>query len=166
MASSHRRQSTLAKIMTVNVAVAILLASFRLGPAGLAPYGLALLYVAIGLLLALLITVPLDALLGIPCPYCQHRSLRRLALPLNIVSYYQCANCKTRCKRSLPLARWRDASGPEDAAKYRRKSPAGKWLGYTHPGPNADDSTCSGILLRSKRLRTTTPGAEESPPPS
>jgi hypothetical protein len=166
MDSSRRRQSTLAQIMTVNVAVAILLAAYRLGPAGLAPYCLALLYVAIGLLLALLFTVPLDAILGIPCPNCRSRSLRRLALPFSFVRYYQCAACNTRCKRSIPLSLWRDASGPEDAAMYRRKSPAGQWLGYSLPVPKLDDSTCSGILLRSKRLRTPTPLAEETPPAS
>ncbi|AGA28079.1 hypothetical protein [Singulisphaera acidiphila] len=163
MASPRRQQSTLAQIMTVNVAVAILLGAYRLGPAGLAPYCLALLWVAIGLLIVLLIMVTLDAILGIPCPSCQRRSLRRLALPLNLVSYYQCTACKTRCKRLLPLAHWRDASSPKDAAKYRRKSPTGKWLGYVFPGPQTDDSTCTGTLLRSKRLRTPTPGAEEEP---
>ncbi|WP_406698931.1 hypothetical protein V5E97_08590 [Singulisphaera sp. Ch08] len=166
MASSRRQQSTLAKIMTVNVVLAVLLTAFRLGPAALAPYCLALLYVTIGLLLSLLITVPLDAILGIPCPYCQKRTLRRLALPFNFVSYYQCAACKTRCKRVLPLSRWRDASGPEDDAKYRRKSPAGKWLGYALPVATTDDSTCSGTLLRSKRRRTETPRAGEMPPES
>lgn len=164
---SHRRpQITLAKIMALNGVIAVLLAAYRLGPAGLAPYCLALLWGAIWLLFASLAITPLNAILGIPCPYCQQRTLRRLALPFNFVKYYQCTACRTRCKRTFPLASWSDASGPEDASYYQRKSSSGKWLAYTNPIPPPDDSTCSGILLQSKRLRATHSSGENDTPPA
>jgi len=49
------------------------------------------------------------------------------------------------------LSPWLDASGPEDAARYRKRSEAGTWKGFA--APKVLGTTTSGRLLQSKRTR-------------
>jgi hypothetical protein len=91
--------------------------------------------------------VVVEMLFGIRCPACSRWTLRRLATNS---SYYRCAACGIRLKRSR-LGPWLDASGPEDAAKYRGKGGAKSWLGFSIPEDHGDTTT--GLLLRKKRLR-------------
>jgi hypothetical protein len=154
------RATTLARLMILNAAFALLLAAYRLGLAGLAEHAFYFGAAWSLLLLALATTTVLDLLLGIRCPRCRTLALRRLALPFAFVAYYECTACRLRCKRSSPFSPWCDASGPEDAEKYHRKSSAKRWLGYTVP--EGSDLT-SGTLLRSKRNRAAAPPREASP---
>ena len=49
------------------------------------------------------------------------------------------------------LGPWLDASGPEDAARYRKRTEAGTWKGFA--APKDLGATTSGRLLQSKRTR-------------
>lgn len=154
MGSSRRPRTTIGRLMTLNVVVALLLAGSRLGLAGLAGSARVLAWVWTCLLVALVVNAFLNLAIGIRCPSCRRDALRRLARPFSRVGYYECSSCGTRWKRGSTFSRWEDASGPEDAAKYRRTSTAGRWLGFAVP--EDDDSTC-GALLRSKRSRLASP---------
>lgn len=88
-----------------------------------------------------------EVVLSKRCPNCSRWSLRRLA---RHSSYYLCTSCRARLKRAW-LGPWRDASGPEDAARYERRSHAGIWKGYAPPGEL--DGSGSGHLLQIKRAR-------------
>jgi hypothetical protein len=150
MGSTRRPRSTLARLMVLNAIVAVLLAATQLGFTDLAEYGNIAASTSACLLLALMVNALLDAVIGIRCPRCEAAALRRLARPFSLVGYYQCSGCGTRCKRTFPVSYWRDASGPEDDATYRRKSAAGRWLSYSMPEEN---DSMGGTLLRSKRIR-------------
>jgi hypothetical protein len=97
-------------------------------------------------------------LLGKPCPACSRWALRRLARHRH---YYRCSACRARFKR-FGFGPWLDASGPGDAARYRRPAEAGTWKGYAAPG-KLDGST-SGHLLRSKRSRDLLAEVRRRPP--
>jgi hypothetical protein len=150
MNASRRSRLTLAKIMGLNVVVAVILALSRMGLAELAEFANILAVAWGAFLTALLLNAALDLGVGVTCPTCQRKGLRRLALPLSTVRYYRCTTCSARWKRNWLFAPWRDASGATDEAVYRRKSNAGDWLGFFSPDP--DNGTC-GTLLRSKRER-------------
>jgi hypothetical protein len=89
----------------------------------------------------------IDVVFGKVCPACSRRALRRLARHRR---YYRCSVCRARYKR-FGFGPWLDASGPEDAARYRKPSEAGIWKGFTVPkDPKGSNS---GVLLASKRSR-------------
>jgi hypothetical protein len=150
MRPARRPRTSLARLMILNAMVAIVLGASRLGFADVAEYGNIAGSASACLLLALVLDALLDAVIGIRCPRCQAAALRRLARPFSLVSYFQCSGCGNRCKRTWPVSRWRDASGPEDDAKYRRKSAAGRWIAYSMPEEN---DSMGGTLLRNKRNR-------------
>jgi hypothetical protein len=87
----------------------------------------------------------IEQIFGAPCPVCSRWALRRLVRHRR---YYRCTECRARVKRFW-FGPWLDASGPDDAVRYRRPSDAGTWTEFAvseHP----DDST-SGQLLKNKR---------------
>lgn len=147
MGMARRSRLTLAKIMALNAVLAVLLAASRLT---LSTIATVLAWGWTCLLIVILGNVVVDIVVGVACPKCRNRALRRLAMSFGLLSYYQCAVCGGRWKRWSFFSTWRDASGPEDAGRYRRKSAAGNWLAYSRP---EGGDTCSGKLLRSKRLR-------------
>lgn len=95
----------------------------------------------------LLVSVLVDALVGIPCPGCSRWTLRRLARARR---YYSCSHCGGRYKR-FGFRPWQDASGPDHDMVYRGKSRARPWLGFAVPEDH--DDTTTGALLRSHRRR-------------
>jgi hypothetical protein len=105
-----------------------------------------------------LLDVLVEMAFGKPCPACSRRALRRLARHRH---HYRCWACRA-CFKRFGLGPWLDASGPEDAARYRRSTEAGIWKGYAPPG-KPDDST-SGHLLRSKRSRDLLDELKRRPP--
>jgi hypothetical protein len=88
-----------------------------------------------------------DLVLGKSCPACSRGTLRRLARHRH---YYRCSACRARFKR-FGHGPWLDASGPDDAARYRKPTEAGIWKGFAVP-EKLDGST-SGLLLQNKRSR-------------
>src|SRR4051794_14283406 len=56
--------------------------------------------------------------IGVRCPSCGTRALRRLA---RHPGYHECSDCGHRYKRANFGDPWMDASGPEDAPKYSRR---------------------------------------------
>jgi hypothetical protein len=107
--------------------------------------------------------VPLNALaemvFGVPCPACSRWTLRRLA---RHPRYYRCSVCRARFKRS-GFGPWLDASGPDDAGRYRQASEARPWEGFAVPEDL--DGTTSGLLLQNKRSRER-PAEDPRPPRS
>ena len=95
-----------------------------------------------------------------PCPACSRRTLRRIARHPN---YFHCPACRARFKR-FGRGPWLDASGPDDAVRYRRPREYGTWKGYAPP-ENLDGSS-SGHLLRTKRSRDLLVEVRRSPPRS
>ena len=89
----------------------------------------------------------LELALGIQCPACSHWGLKRLARHRR---HYQCPACGVRVKRS-GFGPWRDASGPDEAANYRRHNVPKPWAGFSVPAEPGD--TTSGQLLRNQRMR-------------
>jgi hypothetical protein len=106
------------------------------------------------------VSVVIDALVGIQCPGCGRWSLRRLALAS---SFYRCAQCGSRYKRS-GLGPWRDASGPEYAATFRGKNRARSWLGFAIPQAEGDWTT-SRLLRNRRRRQGPGEGAAAAPDP-
>jgi hypothetical protein len=100
-----------------------------------------------GLMALVLLNLLVKMLLGNPCPACSRWALRQLARHPH---YYFCIACRARFKR-IGFGPWRDASGPDDAAWYAKRTDAGIWKGFAVP-EKCDGST-SGLLLRSKRSR-------------
>ena len=101
-----------------------------------------------------------DMVLGKPCPSCGRWALRRLARHRR---YYCCSACGGRFKW-FGLGPWLDASGPEDAARYRQRSEAGNWKGFT--APTDLGATSSGRLLQGKRTRDLEAEPQYSPHPA
>ena len=100
----------------------------------------------IGLFMVLaLLNALVEAMLGKRCPLCSRFALLRLARHRR---YYRCSACRGRFKRS-GFGPWLDASGPEDADRYRPRKEAGQWKGFSAPGELG--TSTSGRLLRSKR---------------
>jgi hypothetical protein len=113
----------------------------------------------VGMLTTLaLLDVLVEMACGQPCPACSRWALRRLARHRH---YYRCSACRARFKR-FGCGPWLDASGPEDAARYRRPTEAGTWKGYA--APEELDGSASGHLLRSKRSRDLLAEARRRPP--
>jgi hypothetical protein len=108
----------------------------------------ALLYAAIG------------AIIGGVCPTCSRRTLRRLARHRH---YYRCSACRARFKR-FGSGPWLDASGPEDAARYRKPTDAGIWKGFSVPTAKDLKGSNSGVLLGSKRSRDPLDVVKQYPP--
>ncbi len=86
-----------------------------------------------------------EAMLGKRCPSCSRFALRRLARHRQ---FFRCSACRGRFKR-FGIGPWLDASGPEDAERYRPRQGAGNWKGYSAPGELG--ASTSGRLLRNKR---------------
>ena len=102
----------------------------------------------VGLLTVLaLLNMLVEMVFGKPCPSCSRWTLRRLA---RHPRYYRCSACGGRFKW-FGLGPWLDASGPEDAARYRKRTEAGTWKGFA--APKDLGATTSGRLLQSKRTR-------------
>jgi hypothetical protein len=102
----------------------------------------------VGLLtVLLLLNMLVEMVFGKPCPSCSRWTLRRLARHRR---YYRCSACGGRFKW-FGLGPWLDASGPEDAARYRKRTEAGTWKGFA--APKDLGATTSGRLLQSKRTR-------------
>jgi hypothetical protein len=95
---------------------------------------------------------------GKTCPACSRRALRRLA---RHPYYYLCTECRARFKRFW-VGPWLDASGPEDAGRYRRGSEAGTWTEYA--APEDLDGSSSGHLLQSKRTKDLVGEVKRHPP--
>ena len=71
------------------------------------------------------------------------REVARIAIDLN-----------PQVRAGGPLAltlTWLDASGPEDAARYRKRTEAGTWKGFV--APTDLGASTSGRLLHNKRTR-------------
>lgn len=156
--AARKSRVTLAQIMAFNAAIALALAASRLAPLEVAVLAGVIGLASFLLCVFLVINLQLDVWFGFRCPRCGKRKLRRLALSNLTVAYYQCVACGARRKRSTPFSQWRE-TGPEDDAKYKRDSTAGRWLGYSTPLLEGLD-TMSGRLLKSKRLRTPAHEAE------
>src|SRR4029077_7142045 len=105
-----------------------------------------------------LLDVLVEMAFGKLCPGCSRRALRRLARHPN---YYRCSACRARFKR-FGFGPWLDASGPEDADRYRSPTEAGIWKGYA--APEKLDSSTSGHLLRNKRSRDLLAEVKRRPP--
>lgn len=133
---------TIGQLMVVIAALAIVLALPQLinSPDRVAVFSLVGLLSVLALLNALI-----EVLFGKVCPACSRRALRRLARHHN---YYRCLACRAQLKK-FGFGPWLDASGPEDAGRYRKRSEAGVWKEYTAPD-KLDGSSC-GLLLQSKR---------------
>jgi len=102
----------------------------------------------VGLLTVLvLLNTLVEMVFGKQCPSCSRWTLRRLA---RHPRYYHCSACWGRFKR-FGLGPWLDASGSEDAARYRKRSELGNWKGFA--APRDLGATTSGRLLQSKRAR-------------
>ena len=99
-----------------------------------------------GLLTVLfLLNVLVGMVVGKPCPACSRWSLRRLA---RHPRYFYCSACGGRFKW-FGLGPWQDASGLEDAARYRKRTDAGNWRGLSVPKELG--TSTSGRLLQEKR---------------
>jgi hypothetical protein len=94
-----------------------------------------------------LLNMLIEMIFGMPCPSCGRWTLRRLARHRR---YYRCSACRGRFKR-FGLGPWLDASCPEDAARYRKRTEAGTWKGFA--APKDLGGTTSGLLLQNKRTR-------------
>lgn len=136
----------------------VMLATSMVNPKFGAVVSLAVMLVYVPLVLTLLLFhgLILPLAIGIRCPACRRRTLRKLA---RHPAFHQCSACGHRCKREGFAHDWVDASGPEDAAKFSPRRRAGRWLGYSFPF-NPGKTTC-GILLRNKRLRNPSKPAKE-----
>jgi hypothetical protein len=132
---------TIREIMIVIALFACLLGLPRL-IASLDPLGLYLVAAPMALLL---LNFLVEMVAGFPCPSCSRWALRRLARHRH---YFRCSACRGRFKR-VGFGPWLDASGPEDAAKFRKPTEAGTWKGFEVP--EELDGTTSGHLLRNKR---------------
>ena len=94
-----------------------------------------------------LVSLMIEMVVSKACPACSRGVLRRLARHRH---YYRCSACCARFKR-FGFGPWLDASGPDDAARYRKPTDAGIWKAFTVP--EMLDGSTSGLLLRSKRSR-------------
>ena len=103
----------------------------------------------VGLLTAfVLLNMLVEMVFGKLCPSCSRWTLRRLARHRR---YYRCSACGGRIKW-FRLGPWLDASGPEDAARYRKRTEAGTWKGFA--APKDLEATTSGRLLRASEPGT------------
>jgi hypothetical protein len=114
----------------------------------------------VGLLTVLvLLNMLVEMVFGKPCPACSRWTLRRLA---RHPRHYRCSACGGRFKR-FGRGLWLDASGPEDAARYRQRTDAGTWKGFV--APTDLGASTSGRLLESKRSRDLPVESKHQPHP-
>ncbi len=133
---------TIGQIMLV---IAVLAASLALPRLMNSPDRLVVSCIVVVLAALVMINKLIEVVGGKPCPACSRRALRRLARHRH---YYRCLECRAQLKR-FGFGPWIDASGPEDASRYRRPSEAGVWKEYAVP--ESLEGSSSGLLLRSKR---------------
>ncbi|MFO0910998.1 MAG: hypothetical protein U0794_22115 [Isosphaeraceae bacterium] len=98
-----------------------------------------------------------SSFIGMRCPQCGRWTLARMA---RYPRHFRCRVCRARVKR-VGLARWVDASGPEEAVCYRAASESRPWLGYEYP-EDAPESTTGRLLAGKRRANPAAPPA--SPP--
>jgi hypothetical protein len=130
--------------MALTAALAFLLAAFR--PRRFMEVQIAASALAVIVAFAVL-NFLIEQLLGVQCPGCSRLTLKRLA---RYRRYYRCACCGLRVKR-YGFGPWLDATGPEDAPRYRRRDADRPWAGFSVP--ETLEGTTSGSLLRNKRSR-------------
>lgn len=135
---------TIGQIMTVIAVFASLLAAPRLA---VSPERTVMVCLVGLLTLLVLLNMLVEMVFGKQCPSCSRWTLRRLARHNR---YYRCSACRGRFKR-FGLGPWLDASGPEDATRYRKQTEAGIWKGFA--APKDLGATTSGRLLQNKRTR-------------
>jgi hypothetical protein len=111
-----------------------------------------------GLYNLVLLVLSIERICAMACPACSRRTLLPIARHPN---YFRCSECRAQFKW-LGRRPWRDASGPDDAIRFRRSGEYGKWTGYAPPD-NLDGSS-SGHLLRTKRSRDLLGEVKRSPP--
>jgi hypothetical protein len=143
----RKARYTIGQVMVVIAILACMMAVPQVLRAPRAPGTTYLLGLIIALFAgAAAIHAVIDRLVGLTCPSCKRQTLRRLARQGH---YYRCSACRSRFKkfRSGP---WLDASGPEDADKFRRVGGAGNWEGFESPRDLEGSTT--GHLLKDKRL--------------
>jgi hypothetical protein len=143
MQSTCSPRFTIRQLMIVIAVAACLLGLSRMVTAG--EPDLAACLAAVPTVLVLLHLV-IEQIFGAPCPVCSRWALRRLARHRR---HYRCTECRARVKRFW-FGPWLDASGPEDAARYRKPQGAGTWTEFA-VSEHLDDST-SGQLLKNKRF--------------
>jgi hypothetical protein len=145
MRSPRTSRITIGQVMVVIAVIACLLTFPRLvGSREVVVLGGLAWAVGVFALLNLLV----GTLIGIPCPSCTRWSLRRLVRHRN---YYRCTACRARFKR-FGFGPFLDASGSEDAGRYRKPTVAGLWIGFKPPDDADLARSTSGLLLRHKRL--------------
>jgi hypothetical protein len=155
MQATRRPRYTIGQIMLAIAALAGVLAIPRI----VRSPDRTVLLCSLGLLAALvLLNAAIETIFGKLCPACSRRALRRLARHRH---YYRCSVCRARFKR-FGFGPWLDASGPEDAARYRKPSEAGTWKGFAVPKDLK--GTNSGVLLGSKRTRDLIDEVRQHPP--
>jgi hypothetical protein len=106
-------------------------------------------------LIVLLVNAAISASLGIHCPTCGSRTLRRRSSEAFGYRYFDCGECGARYKR-LPLDyHWQDASSPLDADRYRPRAGAGAdpWGDGPSTGSDKTLAGTTGDLLRNQRRR-------------
>lgn len=106
----------------------------------------------------LLLNSLIEIVVGIPCPACSRRALRRLARHRH---YFRCMACRAQFKQ-FGFGPWLDASGPEDAARYHKRTEAGTWKDFDVPRDLKGSN--SGALLGSKRSRDLLEEVKQHPP--
>src|SRR4051794_36381634 len=116
------RQFSISRVMVAIAAIALVLAMPRLVASPDDPVVRCLLALLIGFILLHFLV---GEFAGYPCPACSRWTLRRLARHRR---YFRCSSCGARVK-GFGLGPWLDASGPEDAARYRNSTDAGTWRG-------------------------------------
>ncbi|HWE36685.1 MAG TPA: hypothetical protein VG406_08965 [Isosphaeraceae bacterium] len=101
------------------------------------------------------VNAAISASLGIRCPTCGKRTLRRRSAEAFGYRFYDCGECGARYKR-LPLEfAWHDASGLVDADRFRPRAGAGAdpWGGGPSAGADTGLAGTTGDLLRNQRRR-------------
>jgi hypothetical protein len=156
MSSLPRPRFTIGKIMLWTAAFAALMAVPRLVFAQERPIVVDLIAAIAVLSLA---SAAIDIVVGLECPVCSHRTLRRLSRHRG---YYRCFSCRAQLKR-FGFGPWLDASGPEDAQRYGKSSEAGVWK--TFEAPRDLKGSASGALLGRKRSRDLLDEMKQYPPP-
>lgn len=147
MAAPGSSRYTIGQVM-IGIAV---LASLLAVPRLVMSPDLVVMVCVVGLLTVLVVIhIVVEMVVGRPCPACGQWTLRRL---LRHRAYYRCTACRGRFKR-FGFGPWLDASGPEDAQRFRKRSEAGTWKSFTLPQDLS--ASTSGALLQNKRSRDLT----------
>src|SRR5262245_6945087 len=126
MRPPRKPRYTIGQLMVVIAGVACSLAIIRLVNS---PYRLVVVCLVGFLATFVMLNRMVEMVLGKRCPACSRGSLRRLARHRR---YYRCSVCRTRFKR-IGFGPLRDASGTDDAARYRKATEAGIWKAFAVP---------------------------------